>query len=174
MQEAPHLRRLLPTLGGSRHDALREMQSGALEVPEIPSCAETTNEMSKREFVCGVISAPGQPPTSAARLAKTAMLSRSDKPPKQDCKLHKSNRTLYYLHTRLSATVDSARTRKDYGRSNGRVVIWQAGRDGFPRQGQSLIPRCPQQPMLAAVRVAPECDTRLRCQCSVRPSDLPL
>src|ERR1039458_4078348 len=38
------------------------MQSGALEVPEIPSCAETTNEMSKREFVCGVISAPGQPP----------------------------------------------------------------------------------------------------------------
>jgi len=40
LQEAPHLRQLPPALDGARHDALREMQSGTLEVPEIASAAE--------------------------------------------------------------------------------------------------------------------------------------
>jgi hypothetical protein len=35
LQEAPHLRDLLPTLDRAWHDSLREMQPGALEAPEI-------------------------------------------------------------------------------------------------------------------------------------------
>jgi hypothetical protein len=34
LQEAPHLRQLLPTLDGAQHDTLREMQPSTLEVPE--------------------------------------------------------------------------------------------------------------------------------------------
>jgi hypothetical protein len=34
LQEAPHLRELLPTLDGTGHDALPEMQPSTLEVPE--------------------------------------------------------------------------------------------------------------------------------------------
>jgi hypothetical protein len=41
LQEAPHLRQLPPTLDGARHDTLREMQSGTLEVPEIALRVET-------------------------------------------------------------------------------------------------------------------------------------
>jgi hypothetical protein len=44
LQGAPHLRQLLPALDPARHDALREMQSGALEVPENHTCAGTTSE----------------------------------------------------------------------------------------------------------------------------------
>ena len=40
LQEAPHLRQLPPTLDGARHDALREMQPGAREVPEIAPAPE--------------------------------------------------------------------------------------------------------------------------------------
>lgn len=40
LQEAPHLRQLLPTLDGARHDTLREMQPGAREVPEIAPAPE--------------------------------------------------------------------------------------------------------------------------------------
>jgi hypothetical protein len=35
LQETPNWRDLLSTLDGARHDSLREMQPGALEVPEI-------------------------------------------------------------------------------------------------------------------------------------------
>jgi hypothetical protein len=35
LQEAPHLRDLLATLDRAWHDSLREMEPGALEVPEI-------------------------------------------------------------------------------------------------------------------------------------------
>jgi hypothetical protein len=34
LQEAPHLRQLLPTLDGARHYTLREMQLSTLQVPE--------------------------------------------------------------------------------------------------------------------------------------------
>ena len=34
LQEAPHLRQLPPTLDGTRHYTLREMQPSTLEVPE--------------------------------------------------------------------------------------------------------------------------------------------
>ena len=40
LQEAPNLRDLLSTLDGARHDSLREMQPGALEVPEIAPAPE--------------------------------------------------------------------------------------------------------------------------------------
>jgi hypothetical protein len=40
LQEAPHLRQLLPTLDRARYDTLREMQSGAREVSEIAPAAE--------------------------------------------------------------------------------------------------------------------------------------
>ena len=40
LQETPYLRQLLPTLDGARHDALQEMQPGALEVPEITPATE--------------------------------------------------------------------------------------------------------------------------------------
>jgi hypothetical protein len=40
LQEAPHLRDLLPTLDRAWHDSLREMQPGALEVPEIAPASE--------------------------------------------------------------------------------------------------------------------------------------
>jgi hypothetical protein len=40
LQEALHLRHLLPTLDGARYDTLREMQLGALEVPEIAPAPE--------------------------------------------------------------------------------------------------------------------------------------
>jgi len=42
------------------------------------SCAGTTSEMSKRASACGAISSPRPPPTSAARSAKIATLTRSD------------------------------------------------------------------------------------------------
>ena len=40
LQEAPHLRQLLPTLDRAPPDALREMQAGAREIPEIPPAPE--------------------------------------------------------------------------------------------------------------------------------------
>ena len=40
LQEAPHLRQLLPTLDRAPHDALREMQPGTREVSEIAPAAE--------------------------------------------------------------------------------------------------------------------------------------
>ena len=40
LQEAPNLRDLLSTLDGARHDSLREIQPGALEVPEIAPAPE--------------------------------------------------------------------------------------------------------------------------------------
>ena len=40
LQEAPHLRQLLPTLDRAPHDALREMQPGTREVSEIAHAPE--------------------------------------------------------------------------------------------------------------------------------------
>ncbi len=40
LQEAPHLRQLPPTVDGARHDTLRGMQPGALEVPEGANATE--------------------------------------------------------------------------------------------------------------------------------------
>jgi hypothetical protein len=40
LQEAPHLRQLPPTLDGTPHNTLREMQSGTLEVSEIAPAPE--------------------------------------------------------------------------------------------------------------------------------------
>jgi hypothetical protein len=45
LQEAPNLRDVLSTLDGARHDSLREMQPGALAVPEI---ATPTNKRCQR------------------------------------------------------------------------------------------------------------------------------
>ena len=48
LQEAPHLRQLPPALDGARHDALREMQPGAREVPEIAPAPERAGRQSGR------------------------------------------------------------------------------------------------------------------------------
>jgi hypothetical protein len=58
LQEAPHLRQLLPSLDRARHDSLREMQPGALEIPEIASASELRARCQSRRLRA-VPQAPG-------------------------------------------------------------------------------------------------------------------
>ena len=79
LQEAPHLRQLLPTLDRARHDALREMHPSAFEVPENPLAPNYERDVIiRRASVCGATSAPGLPLTSVANGAKIGTRSRSD------------------------------------------------------------------------------------------------
>ena len=80
LQEAPHLRDLVPTLDRAWHDSLREMQPGALEVSEIAPAFGTTSAMLKQASAFGATSARRHAPTNAARRAKIAVLTRSDSP----------------------------------------------------------------------------------------------
>jgi hypothetical protein len=50
LQEAPHLRHLLPTLDRAWHDSLREMQPGALEVSEITPASELRARCQSRRL----------------------------------------------------------------------------------------------------------------------------
>jgi hypothetical protein len=50
LQEAPHLRDLLPTPDRAWHDTLREMQPGAFEVPEIAPASELRARCQSRRL----------------------------------------------------------------------------------------------------------------------------